>query len=614
MALLLIFNLILPAGTVDNTCAVKEIKVTGPDTVSINLSGIPKYKIFELTKPERLAIDLSNTEYSLKDKISVAAGPYILKVRAAQFKKRPALIARIVIELKTTDVEYEVNEISGNALEIKFYPPAAAESAAKGPQAALSPITPKPAVEKTAEVTEVKTPELAAAAPVVPKPQNENDPELVSAQIHRGLTLPNQPVSFDFESADIRDVFRVLSIKSGINIVSGEDVQGTISVSLNNVPFDKAFYTILSLKNLVAEETGPNIIRVETPQQIALEREKDVTFTKVFPLNYAKAAEIKVDLDNIRQAEGRKGGVSVDKRTNSLIVTDTIEGLQSVERIITELDKRPEQVIIEAKIVEIDLNKSLDLGVQWQYAGTAGDQNVTIGASQNHVVGDNDIVAGPNAKIGANTVTPTGVINNAPGGGLANTTGVSFPAAAVNGQLSTIAFGVLSNGNKLNIILSALQQKGMSKILSSPKVTTINGKEAKILIGQKIPYSTTTVSLGQVTQQTNFLDVGIKLTVTPTINNVNQKITLDVHPEVSLYVRQDPAGPVIGTREAETTVLVNNGETVVIGGLITDSDQKAYTQVPLLGDIPIIGAFFKHNLTSKDRTELLVFITPQIVK
>ena len=132
------------------------------------------------------------------------------------------------------------------------------------------------------------------------------------------------------------------------------------------------------------------------------------------------------------------------------------------------------------------------------------------------------------------------------------------------------------------------------------------------MVCQKIPYTTTTVSNNGTTQETEFLDVGIKLTVTPTINS-DQKITLNVHPEVSLFIRADPAGPVIGTREAYTTVIVNNGETVVIGGLITDEDRKAATQVPLLGDIPVIGHLFRQNYKSKDRTELLVFITPQII-
>ncbi|MGD0511567.1 MAG: hypothetical protein ABSA33_07070, partial [Candidatus Micrarchaeaceae archaeon] len=295
---------------------------------------------------------------------------------------------------------------------------------------------------------------------------------------------------------------------------------------------------------------------------------------------------------------------SFDLRTNSLIVTDTPEGFLSLGAVISELDKKPQQVIIEAKIVEVDLNKSSDIGIQWQAASTVkNDSNVQIynGGSQAQSV---STALGPNAVQNANVVSP---LNTSAGG-----TGVSFPATAVSGEIASIAFGLVTNQGQLTGLLSALAQKGLSKLLSSPKVTTINNQEAKIMVGQKIPYTTTTVSVSGSTQQTNFLDVGIKLTVTPTINS-DQRITLNVHPEVSLYVRADPAGPVIGAREAMTTVIVNNGDTVVIGGLITDQDIKSATQVPLLGDLPVIGQLFRENSTSKARTELLVFITPQIL-
>lgn len=359
------------------------------------------------------------------------------------------------------------------------------------------------------------------------------------------------------------------------------------------MPFDKAFETILELKNLVSQEQGPNIVRIATPQQISEERAQAVAFTKIFPLNYAKADDVKLNLDSVRNAEGRKGSISVDERTNSMIITDTPQGLISIAKLIKELDQKPMQVIIEAKIVEVDLNKDLDLGIQWQYANTITNQpnnQVTIGQTQTDANGN---------------ITPVSVS----GGG----TGVAFPAiASGSGEIGSIAFGIVSNQMRITGALTALAQKGLSKLLSNPKVTTVNNKEAKILVGQRIPYTTTTVSTAGSTQSTNFLDVGVKLTVTPTIN-IDKKITLVVHPEVSLFVRNDPAGPVIGTREASTTVIVNDGETVVIGGLITDQDIKSGEQVPLLGDLPIIGSLFKHTSDSKARTELLVFLTPQLL-
>ncbi|MEI8217739.1 MAG: type IV pilus secretin PilQ, partial [Elusimicrobiota bacterium] len=442
-------------------------------------------------------------------------------------------------------------------------------------------------------------------SPIKETPQTTTAIKTQSAeQSSLKTVLSKKLITFDFEEADIRDVFRILAVKSGINIIYGPDVAGTLSLRLDNVAFDKAFSTILAIKGLVSIDEGPGILRVVTTQKLSEERAQAVTFTKIFPLNYAKADEIKSNLDSIRSAEGRRGSISVDPRTNSLIVTDTPEGFISLTAIIGELDRKPAQVIIEAKIVEVVLNKSLDMGIQWQYANTVkNDSNIQIYNGGSQAATSNN-AQGPNAVQGANIVTPLSTIQ----GG----TGVTFPASAVSGQISSIAFGLVANETRLTGILTALAQKGLSKLLSSPKVTTINNQEAKIMVGQKIPYTTTTVSVSGTTQQTNFLDVGIKLTVTPTINS-DQKITLNVHPEVSLYVRSDPAGPVIGTREAITTVIVNNGETVVIGGLITDEDRKSATMVPLLGDLPIIGHLFRQDIKSKDRTELLVFITPQII-
>jgi type IV pilus assembly protein PilQ len=439
----------------------------------------------------------------------------------------------------------------------------------------------------------VPVPAVSAAVPVANK----------VAAVPAKVSLPKKPITLDFEEADIRDVLRVLSMKSGINIIYGSDVTGTVSIRLENVPFDKAFETILSLKNLVSQEQGGNILRVVTPQKISDERAQAVTFTKIFPLNYAKGDEVKVNLDSIRSAEGRRGNVSVDGRTNSLIVTDTPEGLTSVEQIISELDQKPQQVMIEAKIVEIVLTDNLDLGIEWEYARTIPTANGVMTIGQSNVMPTDTLGVGKTGQ--AEVRTANSALNSG--------TGVMLPATAVGGQIGSISFGLVEDSSRLTSMITALAQKGLSKLLSNPKVTTINNRTAKILVGQKIPYTTSTVSVGGTTQQTNFLDVGVKLNVTPTIN-VDRKITLDVHPEVSLFIRADPAGPVIGTREAQTTVIVANGETVVIGGLITEDDRKLGTQVPLLGDLPVIGFLFRHQNNTKDRTELLVFLTPHILE
>ncbi|MBN1823333.1 MAG: type IV pilus secretin PilQ [Endomicrobiales bacterium] len=610
-----------------------KISLEGSDIV-MTLSGETRSHVFKISNPPRIVVELSNTEINVKDREIEGPGDPIKRVRSGQFQNEPVKIVRIVVDLKKM-VEYELSS-NNNVVTLTLNPDEAKEQESlPGTDAETIVAVPydettqtkaeaetvkKPAEapgfesEKSAVMEDKQKEAKSAAAPAATakkapkkatkKASKDAKKEEQKKAETKKLVLPKKPIDVDFEEADIRDVFRILSVKSGINIIYGDDVTGNITLRLDNVPFDKAFDTILSLKGLVSQEVDVNILRVSTPQKISEQRAQAVTFTKIYPLNYANSEEVKSNLDTVRTAEGRRGNISVDQRTNSLIVTDTPEGLNSVEKIILELDKKPAQVIIEAKIVEVVLNKESDLGIQWQYAATITNEpnnQVYLGSTHSET---SDDALGTSASPGATVISP---LSPAQGG-----TGVSLPASAVSGQIGAISFGIVANDTLITGVLNALAQKGLSKLLSNPKVTTINNKEAKILIGQRIPYTTTTVTNTGSTQNTSFLDVGVKLTVKPTIN-VDQKITLDVHPEVSLFVRADPAGPVIGTREAQTTVLVSNGETVVIGGLITEEDRKLGTQVPLLGDIPIIGHLFRRDYKSKQKTELLVFLTPQII-
>jgi type IV pilus assembly protein PilQ len=670
-----LLSITLYAAGSPNYKTLDQINVNG-NTIAVTLSGKTKYHAFKISNPPRLVVEFSNTEFNAPQKELSVDSSLIRRIRGGQFKNEPLKTARIVVDLKRT-ADYEIRS-TGDQVQVSLFDGSEAPSSRQNTADKISPVTSaasKPAMasitgtaakssepgaenasalasttdtspivqaipeehsskeisfsaKKSAVKTEDETSLASAAAETMSTAYREDSEEAQkktpqpktaavierggeqsvgksSATVSSGVVLPVKPITFDFEEADIRDVLRILSMKSGINIIYGSDVSGTLTLRLENVPFNQAFATILSLKGLVTQEQGPNILRIVTPQKVSEERSQAVTFTKIFPLNYAKADEIKGNLDSIRSAEGRRGNISFDARTNSLIVTDTPEGLASIERIIGDLDKKPAQVIIEAKIVEVVVANSFDLGIQWQYAGNvarSANQQISIGATKAETSNN---AMGSNASVGGTVVSPLSVGN----GG----TGVSFPATAINGQMASFAFGIVSNETRLTGILNALAQKGLSKLLSSPKVTTINNKEARILIGQRIPYTTTTVTNSGSTQATNFLDVGVKLTVTPTIN-IDQKITLQVHPEVSLYIRADAAGPVIGTREAQTTVIVNSGETVVIGGLITDEDRKTGTMVPLLGDLPVIGHLFKRDFKTKDRTELLVFLTPLIIE
>lgn len=631
------------------------------NSVVFKLSGPGKFKAFKITNPQRLVIDFTGIEHNLKTKeIVVADHQAVSRIRSGQFQNEPVKIARAVIDLKK-DIGYEL-KARGNDVVLSFKDVPSSESKSEAAPMTVGASAPKPVAVATAPAPSAESqpveviavpieedasaakavvapapaaaPSVAAksAAPSAPKfapvkqqqpppppsakkeePQKPSAPAVARSVSTSGpsaaqkkeepksvkTVIPKTLVTFDFQDADIRDVLRVFSAQSGINIIYGPDVAGTVTITLRSVPFDQAFSTILTLKNLVSQDIGTNILRVMTPQALTLERTQAVTFTKLLPLNYAKAEDVKTQLDAIRSAEGRKGIISVDARTNTLIITDTPEGLDSAGRLIEDLDKKPYQVLIEAKLVEVNLTKDLDLGINWSYASTDGQTRI----------GKTSIVAEDTQGIGAGNTRVA--VGPAQGGA-----GVTFPATPIQGQLAGISFGIVSDNARLSSILSAISSKGLAKLLSNPRVTTLNNQEARILVIQKVPYIQQTTQLGgtagAVASEVQWLDIGIKLTVKPTIN-ADRQVTLKVLPQVSLLIRMDPAGPVVGTREAETTIMVRDGETVVIGGLIREEDKKIATQVPLLGDIPILGQLFRRNYDTKERSELLVFITPQIL-
>ncbi|OGS17873.1 MAG: hypothetical protein A2219_01695 [Elusimicrobia bacterium RIFOXYA2_FULL_50_26] len=574
------------------------------NSVVVSLSGETKYHAFKIENPPRIIIEFTNTELNLKQKNIEVDGKTIKRIRGGQFQNDPVKIARVVLDMNSM-AEYQLNG-KGTRVTLTLNPGDSTTTSTAGKSdLAENKKQEEPVKAATIAATPKTTvaPRSTMAKPVESAPASINSQREAAAS-NMKIQLPKKLVTLDFQDADIRDILRILSIKSGINIIYASDVTGTVSIHLEDVPFDKAFETILAIRGLVSQVQGPNILRVATPQKIADERSQAVTFTKIFPLNYAKAEEVKLNLDSIRNAEGRKGNISIDARTNSLVVTDTPDGLISVEQVISELDLKPPQVIIEAKLIEVILTDNFDLGIQWQYASSAyNERNVSIAIGGTEAsTGDSSM--GTGATVGGSVIRP---LTTAEGG-----TGVSLNASPVEGQIGSIAFGIMIDNNVLTGILSALSQKGLSKILSNPRVTTINNQAAKILIGQRVPFQTTTVSNGVSQASTQWQDVGIKLDVVPTINT-DQRVTLKIKPEVSLVTALSAAGPIIASRQADTTVMVKNGETIVIGGLIREEDRKLGTQVPLLGELPIIGHLFRRDVNTKERSELLVFITPQII-
>jgi type II secretory pathway component GspD/PulD (secretin) len=286
------------------------------------------------------------------------------------------------------------------------------------------------------------------------------------------------------------------------------------------------------------------------------------------------------------------------------VITDTVEGLKEVEDLIPVLDRKPQQVDIESKIIEVSLDNQTQTGISWQYAANHLDQyghGDLFGVTKNSV-GTFSGNAGATDNTGVQLLTPD-----------KNGTGVSFNSI-IDGPTPT-AFSFLSAHGTylLGAQISALATQGRVKVLSTPHIVTTNNEEANINVADQIPYTVTTVSNGVSQSAVQFISAGVKLTVKPTVN-ADRRITLHVKPEVSNATGTGSATlpPTVNTRNADTTVLLRDGETIAIGGLIQENINKSVTGIPILMSIPILGYLFKTVSDRKQRTELIVFLTPKI--
>lgn len=511
--------------------------------------------------------------------------------------------------------------------------PAAVPGAADAPPAAVEPE--KPALPKVKNVSAAAafkrsglegkmSPELVAVAEsddvsrekaVIPADVGDDakSDRRLGGRIYKDILgrLPKDNITLDFDNTDIRDIIKLLAAKAKINIIYGADVSGTLTLRLGDVPFNEAFRTVLSMMQLSTDQVGENILRVITPAELTKQRTSATTITKVIPLNYAKASDVKGTIDSVRAAEGRTGSSSIDAKTNSLIVTESLEGMLATENLVSQLDQRPRQVLIEAKLVEVNANSGLNYGIQWDYAGSeagkiGGKQGTTLIGSLTSPQASNSPMARP-IDLNANAV--------AGGGASGRGTGVTLAADRIFGALTV---GRITNNYFLSATLTAAASEGKAKVLSNPKIATLNNQPANINVTTQIPYVTSNVaSTGVQTQTVNYATVGIKLTVTPSIN-ADSRILLIINPSVSqpsvtAAGSTQTGAPAIDSRDANTTVLVRDGETIVIGGLINDTMQDTIAKVPLLGDIPILGWLFKKKTKTRVRNELLIFVTTSIL-
>jgi type IV pilus assembly protein PilQ len=426
--------------------------------------------------------------------------------------------------------------------------------------------------------------------------------------------LPKDPVSLDYENTDVRDVIKLLAAKAKINIIYGPDVGGTLTLHLSDVPFNEAFRTVLSMMQLSTDQVGDNVMRVITPAALTSQRTSAAAVTKVIPMNYSKASEVKATIDAVRVAEGRTGSSSVDSKTNSLVVTESLEGLLATENLISQLDQRPKQVLIEAKLVEVNVTNELNYGIQWDAFGQ--DRGSVGGRAGTTLVGSPAGLVGPSVTNPLNSnAIQTNIAATGAVGASGRGTGVGLAADRVFGALT---LGRVTNNYLLNATITAAASEGKAKVLSDPKIATLNNQAANINVTTQIPYVTSNVaSTGVQTQTVSYVTTGIQLSVIPSIN-ADGRILLNINPNVSqpsvtASANTLTGAPATDSRNATTTVLVRDGETIVIGGLISDSLQDTISKIPILGDIPILGWLFKKKSKKRVRNELLIFVTTHVL-
>jgi type IV pilus assembly protein PilQ len=464
------------------------------ETITLKTDKPADYKVFKMAAPPRLVIELTGTENAWKKKsATLSNNAYYKRVRAGQFQNEPVKIVRVVVDLKS-DVDYE-DRAEGSSIVVAARKAEAEEAAAPTSMPMTAAPTPsewtKPEASKNTMQTASETPRTEASEPAAPA--KKSSPESTQATSSDPSSLfGRQLVTLDFYDIDIKDLFKILGEKSGVNVVYGNDISGTVSIQLRDVPFKDAVDTILALKNLKMVVLGKNILQVMSAPEFDDYRTRAITATKVFPINYAQASNVSTQLTTIMATLGGKGKTMVDDRTNSLIVTDTPDGIDVVAKLIADLDKPTPQVMIEAKIVQVALNKSLDLGITWgaAYSDQSGGQMFSIGAAQASKSASDATAATPGSgSVGLMTRTAL----NPAGGTDLEATGAGFNPATGLG----LSFGFVKDAVRLNAALSALQQKSKAKVLSNPKVATLNNQAAVIKSQTSEPYITQQVSFSQ---------------------------------------------------------------------------------------------------------------------
>ena len=560
--------------------------------VSIESTQAVQYTAFKLLNPLRLVLDFSKMDKgNLTSRIQVDKG-IVNSIRPIHFEEAGVLRLEIVLN---QSADYEINKPEKNKLIVRLR----SSGQVSGQEMAQAPSMKEAAPSKK----EFYKKSLRGAASLLDEAQE--------ASLNEDTCFPmlygeKEVISLDFQNADVRNLFRIFAEISGLNVILSPEVGGSVNIRMMDVPWNQAMEIILTNSALGRECFGNNIVRVATKVVLAAEasalvaeknravadrtteRDSQDLVTEVVRINHADITELSTSLTALRSAR-QDGRITVDTRTNTLILNDLRHHVNDMLEAIKILDIPTPQVLIEAKIVEISKSFTQELGIQWGLTGEAissAPGSLAINGSANA----NTAVDGSAFQVDLRQST-------------------DIAAGSVSGF--DLLLGGLLPGLDLNVRLEALEKQGKGRILSSPKVTTADNKEARIRSGKQIPYQVTSAEGNSI----QFVDAELSLTVTPHVTSDNSVyMVIDATKNAADFTQLVGTVPTITTKETHTEVLVGNGDTTVLGGIYESASTENKKAVPFLSKIPLLGFLFKSFADSDVITELLVFITPTIIE
>jgi len=640
-----------PAGATSTAAVISSVAITQePQRAAIRVEGAGRLDVHasRFQNPERLVLDFSGARLEVQKTAIPGVSAPVRGVRMGQF--RPD-IARVVVDL-TQETPYQIAH-EGDSVVVYFQlqvtPDANAiapvNSTANVPANKTIPYDAKsPKAVRTAKASNVPAPrftlpnELTQPSVVLaslheteqPAPPSADTQQASQQAMQQAATAATtvaaqqattaatqssrytgEPISVNLKDVDLKDFFRLIHEISGLNVVLDPNVKGTLTIVLDEVPWDQALDIVLQNNGLDKQLNG-NVLRIATRETLKREAETQrdlaiaqaqavapVTVTRV--LSYAKAATMK---DTLKKFLSPRGDILSDDRSNQLIIRDIPSVIPVIDNLIHQLDRKSQQVEIEARVVSASRSFAQDIGVQWGFAGTT-----TGGRS---VYGGPALVGVSPVQTGTGLPQPPLIGTPIAGSGGSTTPGlplnVNLPA---NAPTSGFYFGHRSPNFAVDLFITAAESKGVGKLLSKPKVITQNNEKAVVKQGTKVPIQTTINN----TISVQYIDAVLQLEVTPQIT-AEGTVFMDVlveNTQIDNGIPRVQGIPALDTQSAQTKVTVADGGTVVIGGIIVTQQQTQINEVPIVGSLPVIGYLFRRTAVTVQSQELLFFITPRII-